>query len=317
MNKSLGLLKSLMNKNYMSRHQTMEINRSNRYSPSKKSKKQICSISKLNQSNFNSNIEKKKDIYQQSLQKLDKNNKIKSGQNKKSLEINHFYKNNILNGNNTQNNFKNKNNSKTINNSKNKKYNTSLQKKIGSKSYVDLFQNNIYNSNDHINLGAGRTISSSIYEKIYDFENNINNHTNNYDNDYNNYINEMNNIINALIYYINIIKKEYEKIIIKKLQNKDKELIKLKNEKEFLIKENTKLKSKILEIFYYAKKYENNKDKNKDKYSPIIKELINENKYLRNCVNKTNSINKAYYLKLENDIHTHCLQKELLQKQKE
>ena len=311
MNKSLGLLKSLMNKNYMSRHQTMEINRSNRYSPTKKPKKQKCSINKLNQANFNSNIEKKKNIYQQSLQKIDKNNKFKSNQNKKSLDINHFYKNNILNGNNTQNNFKNQNNSKTINNSKNKNYNTSLQKKIGSKSYVDLFQNNIYNSNDQINLGAGRTISSSIYEKLYDFENNMNNNTNNYDNEHSSFVLEMNNIINVLINYINIIKEEYEKIIIKKVQNKDKEIKNLQNEKEFLIKENKKLKYKIIEIFYFAKKYENDKDLNKSKNSFCIKQLINENKYLRNCLNKTNNINKTYYIQLENDIHNHFLQKEL------
>ena len=176
--KSKGLLKSLTKKSSSRKHQTMEINKSKRYSPSKKIQKQIFSTSRRNHVNFNSNIEKKKNIYQQSLQKIDKNNKFKSNQNKKSLDINHFYKNNILNGNNTQNNFKNQNNSKTINNSKNRNYNTSLQKKIGSKSYVDLFQNNIYNSNDHFNPVVGRTISNSIYEKIYDYENNLNNNSN-------------------------------------------------------------------------------------------------------------------------------------------
>ena len=69
----IGALKSLMNKNFINKHQTMEINRSNRYSPAKKSKKQMFSNSKLNQSNFNSNIEKKKNIYQQSSSSACKN----------------------------------------------------------------------------------------------------------------------------------------------------------------------------------------------------------------------------------------------------
>ena len=230
MDKSIGLLKSLMKNNFNSKHQTMEVNRSNRYSPTKKSKKNIFSISKLNQSNFNSNIEMKKNLYQQSLKKLGKTNKNKSIQNNKNIDPNYFLKNNMLNGN-IPNNFKNiQNSSKTINNTKNKNYNTSLQKKIGSKSYVDLFQNNIYNSNDYINLGVGRTISNSIYDKIYDFENNNNS------NEYNNYIAQMNNIINILVNYINIIKKEFEKILDKKIQNKNNEDLKLKNENKYLLK---------------------------------------------------------------------------------
>ena len=150
----------------------MEVNHSNLYSPSKRHKRQIISINKAPTKNeINSNFEKKKIIYQHSLQKLDKSNKLKLSQNKKNMEINHHYKNNnILNGNNIHNNFKNRlNNPKTINNLKNKNYNTSLQKKIGSKSYVDLFQNNIYNSCDplyHLG-GKGKTMSNSIYEKIY------------------------------------------------------------------------------------------------------------------------------------------------------
>ena len=116
MNKSLGLLKSMMKKNNINKHQTMEINHSNRYSPSKKPKRQIISINKASKADFNSNIEKKKIIYQQSIQKLDKSNKLKLSQNKKNMEINQYYKNNnILNANNIPNNFKNRlNNSKTI-----------------------------------------------------------------------------------------------------------------------------------------------------------------------------------------------------------
>ena len=96
----------------------MEVNHSNRYSPSKRQKRQIISINKASKEDFNSNIEKKKIIYQQSIQKLDRNNKLKLSQNKKNMEINRYYKNNnILNGNNNiPNNFKNRlNNSKTIN----------------------------------------------------------------------------------------------------------------------------------------------------------------------------------------------------------
>ena len=217
MNKSIGLLKSIMKKNYINKHQTMEVNHSNKYSPSKRQKRQIISINKATKGDLNSNIEKKKIIYQQSIQKLDRINKLKLSQNKKNMEINHYYKNNnILNGNNIPNNFKSRlNNSKTINNLKNKNYNTSLQKKKGSKSYVDLFQNNIYNSNDHIIPGGGKTISNSIYEKIYDFENEninfnnnaFNNNENNSTNEYNNALSEeVNNIIIVLINYINIIK---------------------------------------------------------------------------------------------------------------
>ena len=40
-NKSIGLLKSMMKKNNINKHQTMEISHSNRYSPSKKQKRQI------------------------------------------------------------------------------------------------------------------------------------------------------------------------------------------------------------------------------------------------------------------------------------
>ena len=72
--------------------------------------------------------------------------------------------------------------------------------------------------------GGGKTISNSIYEKIYDFENENfnfsnkanNNNENNSSNEYNNntLAEEANNIINVLLNYIDIIKKEYEKIII-------------------------------------------------------------------------------------------------------
>ena len=312
-NKSIGLLKSLMKKNCNSKHQTMEINRSNRYSPTKKSKKQIFSISKLNHANFNSNIEKKKNLYQKSLQKLEKNNKHKSIENDNiDINMNFFNKNNILNGNSIPNNYKNnQNSSKTIVNSKNKNFNTSLQKKIGSKSYVDLFQNNIYNSNDYIKLGAGKTISNSIYDKVYDFENN--NNSSNDCNNFNIYKIEMNNIINILLNYINIIKQEYEKLIGKKLQSKVKEITKLKTEKDFLIKENKKLKYTILQMFYCIKKFEVNKDQSKEKNSlKVIKSLIDENLCLRKIIIKTNNINKSYYTMLENDIHNQILQKELL-----
>ena len=329
MNKSLGLLKSMMKKNYKNKHQTMEVNHSNRYSPSKRPKKQIISINKATKGEFNSNIEKKKIIYQQSLQKLDKNNKLKLSQNKKNMEINRYYKNNnILNGNNIPNNFKNRlNNSKTINNLKNKNYNTtSLQKKIGSKSYVDLFQNNIYNSNDPVIPGGGKTISNSIYEKIYDFENeniNLNNNANNNlesnsTNEYNNntFLEEANNIINVLINYINIIKSEYQKLIEKKLEYKENEIIKLKNENEFLIQENKKLKYKILEIFYCAKKFYSEKNIDDSKFNFSTKQLLNENLFLRKCVNINSNINNDYLTKLENEILQQFKYKELLNQKK-
>ena len=38
MNKSIGLLKSIMKKTYINKHQTMEVNHSNRYNPLKKTK---------------------------------------------------------------------------------------------------------------------------------------------------------------------------------------------------------------------------------------------------------------------------------------
>lgn len=319
MNKSNGILKSMFKMNINKGHhpnQTMEINRSNRFTPSKKPQKKIFSIN--NKGNINSNYERIKK-YQQSLQKYNINNMIKSSKNRKNIDKNVYFKN-MFNGSNIPNSYKNNpNNSKTINNSKNKNYNTSLQKKMGSKSYVNLFQNNIYNNNEHIPHGAGLTISNSIYEKIYDFEiqnnnnSNIRNNDNNSNsNEYKTFVSEVNNIINVLLNYINIIKKEYEKIIVKKVQNKDKEISKLKTEKEYLIKENKDLKYKIIEMFYCIKRYENNKDKNKDKNLKYIKLLINENIYLRNCTDKTNNINKSYFAQLENDIRNQISQKELL-----
>jgi hypothetical protein len=297
----------------------VEISRSKGYSPSKKFHRQIFSNTKMNQQkNYNINIEKKKYIYQQSLQKLNKNNRQKSSQKRKNTDMNHYFKNNTLNFNNIPNNFKNsQNSSKTINNSKNKNYNTSLQKKTGSKSYVDLFQNNVYNSNDQMGyrIGLGRTISNSIYEKNFDFENNFNNTNNNLENnsrDYNSVVLEMNNIINILVNYINVTKKEYEKIIIKKVKTKDREIKKLQIEKDFLLKENKKLKIKILEIYYSIKTYENNKIMNKDKKNLCIKQLMDENIFLRKCTNKTNNINKLYFLQLENDISNQIEQKELI-----
>ena len=332
MNKSIGLLKSIMKKTYINKRQTMEVNHSNRYSPSKRQKRQIISINKASKEDFNSNIEKKKIIYQQSIQKLDRNNKLKLSQNKKNMEINRYYKNNnILNGNNNiPNNFKNRlNNSKTINHHlKNKNYNTSLQKKIGSKSYVDLFQNNnIYNSNDHIMHGGGKTISNSIYEKIYDFENENfnfsnkanNNNENNSSNEYNNnntLAEEANNIINVLLNYIDIIKKEYEKIILEKMQNKEKEIIKLKRENEFLIKENKNLKFKILQIFYCAKKINSNKNNEESKSTYSIKQLLKENLFLRKCLIKSDNINEDYLVQLEKDIIQQFKYKELLNQKK-
>ena len=332
MNKSIGLLKSIMKKTYINKRQTMEVNHSNRYSPSKRQKRQIISINKASKEDFNSNIEKKKIIYQQSIQKLDRNNKLKLSQNKKNMEINRYYKNNnILNGNNNiPNNFKNRlNNSKTINHHlKNKNYNTSLQKKIGSKSYVDLFQNNnIYNSNDHIMHGGGKTISNSIYEKIYDFENENfnfsnkanNNNENNSSNEYNNnntLAEEANNIINVLLNYIDIIKKEYEKIILEKMQNKEKEIVKLKRENEFLIKENKNLKFKILQIFYCAKKINSNKNNEESKSTYSIKQLLKENLFLRKCLIKSDNINEDYLVQLEKDIIQQFKYKELLNQKK-
>ena len=328
MNKSIGLLKSIMKKTYINKRQTMDINHSNRYSPSKRQKRQIISINKANKEDFNSNIEKKKIIYQQSIQKLDKANKLKLSHNKKNMEINRYYKNsNIFNSNNIPNNFKNRlNNSKTINHLKNKNYNTSLQKKIGSKSYVDLFQNNnIYNSNDHIIPGGGKTISNSIYKKIYDFENeNINfsnkvnnNNENNSTNEYNNTMaEEVNNIMNVLINYIDLMKKEYEKIISEKMQKKEKEIIKLKNENEFLIKENKNLKFKILQIFYYATKYNSNKNNNESKSNYLFKQLLKENLFLRKCLIKSDNLNNDYLLQLENDIIQQFKYKELLNQKK-
>ena len=59
MNKSIGLLKSIMKKNYLNKHQTMDVNHSNKYSPSKRQKRQIISINKANKGDINSNIEKK------------------------------------------------------------------------------------------------------------------------------------------------------------------------------------------------------------------------------------------------------------------
>ena len=331
MNKSIGLLKSIMKKTYINKRQTMDINHSNRYSPSKRQKRQIISINKASKEDFNSNIEKKKIIYQQSIQKLDKANKLKLSHNKKNMEINRYYKNNnILNGNNNiPNNFKNRlNNSKTINHHlKNKNYNTSLQKKIGSKSYVDLFQNNnIYNSNDHIMHGGGKTISNSIYDKIYDFENENfnfsnkanNNNENNSSNEYNNntLAEEANNIINVLLNYIDIIKKEYEKIILEKMQNKEKEIIKLKRENEFLIKENKNLKFKILQIFYCAKKNNSNKNNEESKSTYSIKQLLKENLFLRKCLIKSDNINEDYLVQLEKDIIQQFKYKELLNQKK-
>lgn len=320
MNKSNGILKSMFKMNINKGHhpnQTMEINRSNRFTPSKKPQKKIFSIN--NKGNINSNFERIKK-YQQSLQKYNINNMIKSSKNRKNIDKNVYFKN-MFNGSNIPNSYKNNpNNSKTINNSKNKNYNTSLQKKMGSKSYVNLFQNNMYNNNEHIPHGAGLTISNSIYEKIYDFEiqnnnnSNINNNENNDNNsnEYKTFVSEVNNIINVLLNYINIIKKEYEKIIIKKVQSKDKEISKLKSEKEYLIQENKNLKYKIIEMFYCIKRYENNKDKNKDKNLKYIKLLLNENTYLRSCTDKSNNINKSYFMQLENDIRNQISQKELL-----
>ena len=281
-----------------------------------KPQKKIFSIN--NKGNINSNFERIKK-YQQSLQKYNINNMIKSSKNRKNIDKNVYFKN-MFNGSNIPNSYKNNpNNSKTINNSKNKNYNTSLQKKMGSKSYVNLFQNNMYNNNEHIPHGAGLTISNSIYEKIYDFEiqnnnnSNINNNENNDNNsnEYKTFVSEVNNIINVLLNYINIIKKEYEKIIIKKVQSKDKEISKLKSEKEYLIQENKNLKYKIIEMFYCIKRYENNKDKNKDKNLKYIKLLLNENTYLRSCTDKSNNINKSYFMQLENDIRNQISQKEI------
>ena len=117
MNKSIGLLKSLMKKNFINKKQPMEINHSNRYSPTKNSKNQILPINKMNQANFNSNIEKKKNLYQQSIHRINKNNKHKSNQNNK-MNLERFYKNShILNDNKINNSNKIQNNS-TINYSK-------------------------------------------------------------------------------------------------------------------------------------------------------------------------------------------------------
>ena len=199
MNKSFGLLKPLKKQNFKNSHQTMEVNRSKIYSPIKKTKMQMFPYNKINQGKPNSSIEIKKFLYQQSFKKLDKSNKHKSIKNYKNSDINHSYKNYIINDYNIK-----KENSKTINNSKKNNYNiSSSQKNIGSKRYMDLFPNNICNSNDCINfnLVAGSTISNSIYDKLYEYE--INN-TNS--NDYKIYVEEMSNIINVLINYINIIK---------------------------------------------------------------------------------------------------------------
>ena len=64
MNKSLGLLNCLIQKNLKRSYQTMEVevNHSNRYSPKKKAKNHIFPNNKMNNPNFNTNMEKKKKI---------------------------------------------------------------------------------------------------------------------------------------------------------------------------------------------------------------------------------------------------------------
>ena len=174
--------------------------------------------------------------------------------------------------------------------------------------------------------GGGKTISNSIYEKIYDFENenfNFSNKANNKDennssNEYNNntLAEKANNIIDVLLNYINIIKKEYEKIIIEKVQNKEKEIIKLKRENEFLIKENKNLKFKILQIFYCAKKNNSNKNNEESKSTYSIKQLLKENLFLRKCLIKSGNINEDYLVQLEKDIIQQFKYKELLNQKK-
>ena len=118
-------------------------------------------------------------------------------------------------------------------------------------------------------------------------------------------------IIKILLYCINSLKKKYTNCL-NLIKNRNSEIIKkLTEEKQFLIKNNKELKTKIIEIIFATKLYENNANLFKNKYLYFLKQIITENNYLKKCYCLTNNINKDYLIKLENQIKAEKIQRQI------
>ena len=105
------------------------------------------------------------------------------------------------------------------------------------------------------------------------------------------------------------IKYFFNKIQIEK-NNKIKEL---SMQNKFLLNENKTLKFKLIQMFYAIKSYINSGIKTYDeKYLKIIKDTINENKFLRSINILPKSINNTYLSQLQKQIQIEKMKKELL-----
>lgn len=100
---------------------------------------------------------------------------------------------------------------------------------------------------------------------------------------------------NLFIKYINSLNQQWEvkySQLNKKLLN---EIISLKKQKDLLVEENTKLKHKLLEVVDSIKAYCNDYSLKQAKLQSITSQLLKENKFLRDSLTQTISINNSFY----------------------
>ena len=121
------------------------------------------------------------------------------------------------------------------------------------------------------------------------------------------------NIINILVSYIKTLKATFVKFFNKRKNEQNNKLKESEIKNKYLINENKKLKLKILELIYIMQLH-NKKEQEMyaEKYNRLIKDLIKENKYLREINILDKGINSDYLNRLKNKINNEKIKKELL-----
>ena len=153
--------------------------------------------------------------------------------------------------------------------------------------------------------------NSGKYIKRSNTNSNINENKNNMD--YFAEIFKYKNIIKILVFYIENMNKKIKYFFNKIQIEKNNKIKELSMQNKFLLNENKTLKFKLIQMFYAIKSYINSGIKTYDeKYLKIIKDTINENKFLRSINILPKNINNTYLSQLQKQIQIEKMKKELL-----
>jgi hypothetical protein len=171
------------------------------------------------------------------------------------------------------------------------------------------------NSNRHLpssnDLFLTNENNSGKYIKRSNTNSNINENKNNMD--YFAEIFKYKNIIKILVFYIENMNKKIKYFFNKIQIEKNNKIKELSMQNKFLLNENKTLKFKLIQMFYAIKSYINSGIKIYDeKYLKIIKDTINENKFLRSINILPKNINNTYLSQLQKQIQIEKMKKELL-----